>query len=83
LLVAVKFSQMVQVVEMSHKEKVEMYGMIEKERLIEMLIEANNVIRRLTPIVTEAALSGYKCLHEWDEGHNNVSKCKKCGKYSA
>ena len=23
------------------------------------------------------------CLHEWDEGHNNVSKCKKCGKYSA
>lgn len=23
------------------------------------------------------------CLHEWDEGHQNVSKCKKCGKYSA
>jgi hypothetical protein len=23
------------------------------------------------------------CLHEWDEGHNNVSKCKKCGMYSA
>ncbi len=23
------------------------------------------------------------CLHEWDEGHQNVSKCKRCGKYSA
>ncbi len=23
------------------------------------------------------------CLHEWDEGHQNVSRCKKCGKYSA
>ena len=22
------------------------------------------------------------CLHEWDEGYQNVSKCKKCGKYS-
>lgn len=25
-----------------------------------------------------------KCLlHDWDEGHNGVSKCKKCGAYSA
>jgi len=24
-----------------------------------------------------------KCAHECDEGFNNVSKCKKCGKYSA
>jgi hypothetical protein len=23
------------------------------------------------------------CLHDWDEGHNGVSKCKVCGKYSA
>ena len=22
------------------------------------------------------------CLHEWDEGHHNVHKCKKCGKYN-
>lgn len=74
---------MVQVIEISHQEKVEMYRMIDKERLIEMLIEANNVIRRLTPTVTEAALSENNCLHDWDEGFNNVSKCKKCGTYSA
>lgn len=23
------------------------------------------------------------CAHDWDEGHNGVSKCKVCGKYSA
>ena len=40
---------MVQTVEMSHKEKVEMYQLIEKDRLIEMLIEANNVINKLMP----------------------------------
>ena len=30
------------------------------------------------PAVTKSV-----CLHEWDEGYQNVSKCKKCGKYSA
>ena len=39
---------MMQVIEMTHSEKVEMYRMIEKDRIIEMLIEANNVINRLT-----------------------------------
>ena len=39
-----------QVIEMTHSEKVEMYQMIEKDRLIEMLIEANNVINRLTEV---------------------------------
>jgi len=33
---------------MKHSEKVEMYRMIEKDTLIEMLIEANMVINRLT-----------------------------------
>lgn len=42
---------MYQVVEMSHQEKVEMYRLIDKEDLIEMLIECNNVISRLTPKV--------------------------------
>jgi len=41
---------MMQVIEMTHSEKVEMYQMIEKDRLIEMLIEANNVINRLTEV---------------------------------
>ena len=39
-----------QVIEMAHSEKVEMYQMIEKDRLIEMLIEVNNVINRLTKV---------------------------------
>lgn len=39
---------MMQTIEMTHEEKVEMYSMIEKHKLIEMLIEANNVINRLT-----------------------------------
>ena len=39
-----------QVIEMTHSEKVEMYQMVEKDRLIEMLIEANNVINRLTEV---------------------------------
>jgi hypothetical protein len=39
---------MMQVIETTHSEKVEMYQMVEKDKLIEMLIEANNVINRLT-----------------------------------
>lgn len=23
------------------------------------------------------------CIHEWDEGHRGVHKCKLCGKFSA
>jgi hypothetical protein len=46
----------------------------------EMLIaEHESKVKKLTiPDV-----SGLVCLHEWDEGFHNVSKCKKCGKYSA
>ena len=40
---------MIQIVEMSHEEKVEMYMCIDKERLIEMLIEANNILSSLAP----------------------------------
>ena len=35
---------------MKHSEKVDMYRMIEKDTLIEMLIEANMVINRLTEV---------------------------------
>ena len=41
---------MMQVIEMTHSEKVEMYQKVEKNKLIEMLIEANNVINRLTEV---------------------------------
>jgi hypothetical protein len=43
-----KLKYMMQVIEMTHSKKVEMYQMVEKDELIEMLIEANNVINRLT-----------------------------------
>jgi len=35
---------MIQVIETTHQEKVEMYQRIEKDKLIEMLIEANRII---------------------------------------
>lgn len=37
----------------------------------------------LTEVLPQADVIKSVCLHEWDEGRNNVSKCKKCGKYSA
>jgi sulfur transfer protein SufE len=39
---------MVQVNEMSHQEKVEMYRLVDKERLIEMLIESNKQLHKFT-----------------------------------
>jgi hypothetical protein len=36
--------------EMTHAEKVETYKMIDKDRLIEMLIEANRIIRNMSEI---------------------------------
>lgn len=74
---------MVQVIEMSHQEKVEMYRMVDKENLIEMLIEANNVIRRLTPVVTEAALSAHnycKCHQSQVYNMNGTNICCTCNK---
>ena len=39
---------MVQDVETSHKEKIEMYRLIDKERLIEMLIECNRLLHLMS-----------------------------------
>ena len=62
---------MMQVIEMTHSEKVEIYQMVEKERLIEMLIEANNVINRLTEVknLRIADVSGSLPCH-----HNYIQK---------
>ena len=47
-------------VETTHKEKVEMYNLISKDKLIEMLIEANRHLKNLTiPIVSKA----FYCTH--------------------
>jgi hypothetical protein len=79
--VAVKFSQMVQVVEMSHQEKIEMYRMIDKERLIEMLIEANNVISRLTPKVVYGTSNIYCHCHQSQVYQiNGTNICCICNK---
>ena len=48
-----------------------------KEHLRNVIDEA------LKEVLPQADVIKSVCLHEWDEGHNNVSKCKKCGKYSA
>lgn len=40
---------MVQIVEMTHKQKVKMYKKIKKRELIEMLIAANEVIESMHP----------------------------------
>jgi hypothetical protein len=57
---------------MSHEEKVKMYDTIEKYQLIEMLIEANLSIDRLTPhkICTQ---------FQFDIGTRTETLCK-CGK---
>ena len=71
-----------QVIEMTHSEKVEMYQRIEKDKLIEMLIEANNVINRLNEVknLRKAYVYGSLCCH-----HNYIPKdpywksCTHCG----
>lgn len=40
-----------QVIDMSHQEKVDMYMMLPKEKLVEMLIKCNRVLVARTPEV--------------------------------
>lgn len=63
-----------QVAEMSHQEKVEMYRLIDKEKLIEMLIECNNHLKRLTPVVVLP--STCNCTKPWSVN----SVCVVCEK---
>jgi len=44
---------MIQIIQQTHEEKVEMYNKLSKKQLIMMLIESNNVLDRicLTPII--------------------------------
>lgn len=65
-----------QTIEISHQEKVEMYRMIEKERLIEMLIEANKHLSRLTPAVI---LNTPTCQHYLSQKKTGI--CDNCGEY--
>lgn len=72
-----------QVIEMTYSEKVEMYQMVEKDKLIEMLIEANNQINRLTEVKNlrisdvSDSLPHYFNAPDEDKG----SRFCRCGKY--
>jgi len=73
---------MYQVVEMSDKEKFEMYNDLEKEVIIGMLIECNKHLQRLTPRIEYNNLlpqivSG-SC--GWFQCSNTGGRCDKCGK---
>ncbi len=73
---------MMQVIEMTHSEKVEMYQMIEKDKLIEMLIEANNVITRITQVknLRIADFSGsLPCHHHYIQKDTYWKSCTHCG----
>lgn len=43
---------MIQIIEQTHKEKVEMYMKLDKEQLIEMLIEANRNLNRIPSTIS-------------------------------
>lgn len=47
------------------------------------VLSTQNVIDELEVVLRQPDVIKSVCLHEWDEGYQNVSKCKKCGKYSA
>jgi ArsR family metal-binding transcriptional regulator len=70
-------------VEISHNEKVEMYRLVDKEQLIEMLIEANNTVDRLTSNVNLYMYSNNHCnCIGMTEVHkvNDKYLCGRCGK---
>ncbi len=73
---------MIQVSEMSHNEKVEIYQLIEKEKLIEMLIEANNVISKLTTTksVVYTQNNNCKCLSSQCYLINGSYVCSTCNR---
>jgi hypothetical protein len=69
-----------QSIEMTHSEKVEMYRMVEKDKLIEMLIEANNVINRLTEVKNLQRPPVIKSVCSCDNVHSEIeTKTNFCG----
>jgi hypothetical protein len=69
---------MVQTIEMSYEEKVEMYQLVEKNKLIEMLIEANNVISKLTPKIAFEPLDN-EVTNDVDTTPHPIYVVIKCG----
>ncbi len=65
---------MMQRYEIGWEEKYEMYNVLEKDSLIKMLIEANNLIYKLTPEVRT-----YDCGF-YNPGMDTSGRCINCGK---
>lgn len=73
---------MVQVIEMTHSEKIEMYQKVEKDKLIEMLIEANNAINRLTEaknLHIADVSDSLPCHHNYIQKDTYLKTCTHCG----
>lgn len=57
---------MVQIAEMTHKQKVKMYKKMKKKELIEMLIAANDVIESMPPtVVYSLSTTGASPYKDW------------------
>jgi hypothetical protein len=69
-----------QVIEMTHSQKVEMYQTVKKDELIEMLIEANNVIKRLTEVKNASNVDYLlSCRHNYIQKDTYWKSCTHCG----
>lgn len=71
---------MVQIINLSYEEKVKMYETIEKDTLIEMLIQANDIIDELTKkqefyVINEIL----GCHHSFVNKDYNWKSCIYCG----
>jgi hypothetical protein len=72
-----------QIVPQTYEEKVEMYMKLEKKEIIDMLIEANNIIDRLTkhPVPIEfpsGQQKPWKTCTSWSDCTNPHKDCINC-----
>lgn len=67
---------MVQRIEMSDKEKYEMYSLLEKDALISMLIECNRIMQNIEPKIK---FTSRNCGF-YNVGMDTSGKCINCGK---
>lgn len=69
---------MMQIIEMTKEQKIEMYMKLSKHELIEMLIENQRILELLTP----TSVYQPHCEHYWIKQINSTSAleyCQKCG----
>lgn len=74
---------MMQVIETSHQEKVDMYMMLDKEQLIEMLIESNRLLGVMSNRVGKSNMyfeDHCKCHISHTNSINGKNICTTCNK---